>query len=219
MNSKGFRASWHSIESCFDSWREAVYHPVRVMRLSRQPIRPIRRGLVVALAALAVFYGAVAVSPAFANSSSHGKKLNAKDQVEALEEQWRVAQLAGDTATMGRMLSDDYVGISMTGEVDTKAQQLRRVTDRRMILTKIELSDMKVKLVGAVAIVTSRALVEGTNDGISMKGVYRYTRIYRHMPTGQWRITSFEATREHRHRDQDEGETAKAGEKPVADHR
>ncbi len=153
---------------------------------------------------------------AFAGPASHDKKLNAKEQVEALEEQWRVAQLAGDTATMGKMLSDDYVGISMTGEVDTKGQQLRRVADRRMVLTKIELSDRKVKLVGAVAIVTSRALVEGTNDGISMQGTYRYTRIYRHLPTGQWRITSFEATREHHHRHHADGETADGAAPPVA---
>lgn len=187
------------------------------MTLRGPSIRPVRRRLVVALAALAFLSVGVAGPQAFAAPASHQKKQNAKEQVETLEEQWRVAQLAGDTATMGKMLSDDYVGISMTGEVDTKAQQLSRVTNRRMILTKIELSDMKVKLVGAVAIVTCRALVEGTNDGISMQGVYRYTRIYRHLPTGQWRITSFEATREHhRHRERDDGETATDGGQPVA---
>ena len=109
---------------------------------------------------------------------------------------------------MDKMLSDDYIGISMTGEVDTKAQQLRRVADRRMMLTRIELSDMKVKLVGAVAIVTSRARVEGTNDGISVRGMYRYTRVYHRLSTGQWKITSFEATREHRSHSQIEGERA-----------
>ncbi|MEO6817362.1 MAG: nuclear transport factor 2 family protein [Edaphobacter sp.] len=166
-----------------------------------------------ALAALAVLSVGVG-RLAFASPALHQRKLSAKAQVEALEEQWRVAQIAGDTATLGKMLSDDYVGISMTGEVDTKAQQLRRVADRRMVLTKIELSDRKVKLVGAVAIVTSRALVEGTNDGISMQGMYRYTRIYRHLPTGQWRITSFEATREH-HRHHAEGETAHGAAPPV----
>lgn len=169
-----------------------------------------------ALTALAVISVGVAVQPALANPGSHEKKIDAKAQVQALEEQWRVAQLAGDTGTMGKMLSDDYVGISMTGEVDTKAQQLRRVTDRRMILTKIELRDMKVKVVGAVAIVTSQAQVEGTNDGISMQGTYRYTRIYRQLPTGQWRITSFEATREHHHRHHADGETADEAAPPVA---
>jgi len=28
--------------------------------------------------------------------------------------QWRVAQLAGDVATMDKLLSDDYIGISST---------------------------------------------------------------------------------------------------------
>lgn len=144
--------------------------------------------------------GGLSASPAFAGVARHVKRPDAKHQVEALEEQWRVAQLAGDIGTMEKMLSDDYIGISMSGDVDTKSQQLRRVTDRRMMLTKIELSDMKVKLVGAIAIVTSRAHVEGTDDGISVMGTYRYTRIYRHLPSGQWKITSFEATREHQHR-------------------
>ena len=175
--------------------------------------QPIRRGLAIALAALVVLSAGVGRF-AVAGPVPHDSKRSAKEQVAALEEQWRVAQLAGDTGTMSKMLSDDYVGISMTGEVDTKAQQLRRVIDRRMVLTKIKLSDMKVKLVGAVAIVTSQAEVEGTNDGISVRGTYRYTRIYRHLPTGQWRITSFEATREH-HRHHAEGETAGAKDPSV----
>ena len=145
--------------------------------------------------------------PVFASPGPHEKKPDPKHEVQVLEEQWRVAQLAGDTATMDKMLSDDYIGISMTGEVDTKAQQLRRVTDRRLMLTKIELSDMKVKLVGEIAIVTSRAEVEGTIDGKSVVGMYRYTRIYQHLPTGKWKITSFEATRERRHRSQMDRET------------
>jgi ketosteroid isomerase-like protein len=148
----------------------------------------------------ALVFAVVATRPVCASPVAHEKKQDVKQQVERLEEQWRVAQLAGDTATMDKMLSDDYIGISMTGEVDTKMQQLRRMIDRRLVLTKLELSDMKVKLVGAVAIVTSRAQVEGSIDGKPMRGMFRYTRIYQHLPSGAWKITSFEATREHRHR-------------------
>ncbi len=178
------------------------------MKLRDRTIRGDRR---VTVAVLTVLLAGMAVCPAFAGPGAHGasgpheKRPDPKHQVQALEEQWRVAQLAGDTATMDKMLSDDYIGISMTGEVDTKAQQLRRVTDRRLMLTKIELSDMKVKLVGEIAIVTSRAEVEGTIDGTSVKGMYRYTRVYQHLPTGHWKITSFEATRERRNRNQVDG--------------
>jgi ketosteroid isomerase-like protein len=162
-----------------------------------------RRFLISATAALAVLYGGL--YPAWANPPHDGKKHNPKHQLEALEEQWRVAQLAGDMTTMERMLSDDYLGISMTGEVDTKAQQLHRVADRRLTLTKIELSDMKVKLVGAAAIVTSRAQVEGTNDGRPVAGMFRYTRVYRRLASGQWKITSFEATPENASEGQSDG--------------
>ncbi len=123
------------------------------------------------------------------------KNHDAKQQVEELEEQWRTAQLNGDVATMDKLLSDDYIGISLNGQVNTKAQQLERVSSRRLTLTRLDLSEMKVKLIGAIAIVTSRAEVEGTSDGESVKGTYRYTRVYQHLPTGGWKITSFEATR------------------------
>jgi ketosteroid isomerase-like protein len=125
----------------------------------------------------------------------HEKKHDAKRQVEALEEQWRQAQLSGDVATMDSLLSDDYIGITMTGQVNTKMQQLDRMRNHKMAISKLELGEMQVKLVGAIAIVTSRAEVEGTNEGIPVKGTYRYTRVYQRLPSGNWKITSFEATR------------------------
>lgn len=126
---------------------------------------------------------------------SHTEKRDTKRQVEVLEEQWRSAQLAGDTSTMDKLLSDDYIGISMSGQVSTKAQQLDRVRARKITLSKVELSDVKVKLIGAIAIVTAQADVEGTNEYGSVKGRYRYTRVYKRVSQGEWKITSFEATR------------------------
>ncbi len=140
------------------------------------------------------------------------KKRAARQTVEALEEQWRIAQLKGDPVAMDRLLSDDYVGITAFGQVTTKAQQLARVRDRSVVLTRLELSDIKVKLIGPiVAVVTSRAEVNGTSDGVSVNGAFRYTRVYQHLPGSIWRITSFEATRvpnEGPHRPRTEAEAA-----------
>ena len=136
--------------------------------------------------------------PAFCaawNQPLHEKKHAAKQQVEALEEQWRQAQLAGDVPTMDKLLSDDYIGITITGQVNTKAQQLDRMRMHKIALTRLDLGDRQVKLIGSIAIVTSRAEVEGTNEGASVKGTYRYTRVYQRLPSGVWKITSFEATR------------------------
>jgi ketosteroid isomerase-like protein len=151
-------------------------------------------GSAVLLAAVVMGWPA---STAFAGHMQplHEKKHDAKRQVEALEEQWRQAQLSGDVATMDKLLSDDYIGISMTGQVSTKMQQLDRMRSHKFVLSKLDLGEMQVKLVGSIAIVTSRAEVEAINDGVPIQGTFRYTRVYQRLPSGTWKITSFEATR------------------------
>jgi ketosteroid isomerase-like protein len=118
-----------------------------------------------------------------------------KHQVEKIELEWRNAELADDVDAMSKLLSDDYYGITLSGQVVTKTQQLNRMRNRRTTLTRIDLSDTHVKLIGAAAIVTSLAEVEGTNDDAPMHGTFRYTRVYSRSPSGVWKITHFEATR------------------------
>jgi len=162
-------------------------------------------------------------APAFCaswNQPLHEKKHDAKRQVEALEEQWRQAQLVGDVAAMDKLLSDDYIGITMTGQVNTKTQQLDRMRMHKIALTKLDIGERQVKLIGSIAIVTSRAEVEGTNEGAAIKGTYRYTRVYQRLPSGAWKITSFEATRvpgpgDPRNRNRDPEPKAAASVPPV----
>ena len=91
-------------------------------------------------------------------------------------------------------LSDDYLGITASGELVTKAQWLDRMRSRNLTLTRLEASDIKIKLKGAIAIVTSLAEVEGMSEGKPLTGSYRYTRVYQRLPNGVWNITSFEVT-------------------------
>jgi len=163
------------------------------MRLSGRPIRGTLMTIAVLVTSTAVGFS----QPSFPVHplQLREKKHDAKRQVEALEEQWRTAQLAGDIGTMDKLLSDDYIGITMTGQVNTKAQQLDRARDHKLVLTKLDLGDRQVKLVGSIAIVTSLADIEGTNDGAPVKGTFRYTRVYQRLASGEWKITSFEATR------------------------
>ena len=158
--------------------------------LQKRLLRP-RIGVLV----LGMLAGASILLAARADVPHPKRKEEYKHQVEHLEETWRTAQLNGDVATMDKLLSDDYVGITMAGQVVTKVQQLDRMRNRQLVLTKIVLDDVKVKLIGTTAIVTSLADVDGTNDGESMHGTYRYTRVYSRLPSGTWKITNFEATR------------------------
>jgi ketosteroid isomerase-like protein len=136
-----------------------------------------------------------AVPASAKQAQSHHAPRQVREQITDLEEQWRLATLNGDTAAMDKLLSDDYVGISWTGQVNTKEMQIDRTRKRMVAIKSMELNDIKVKVVGPVAIVTSRAEIQGSIDGTVIDGAFRYTRVYQRLPGGRWQITNFEATR------------------------
>ncbi len=148
-------------------------------------MRALLLGLTFALVSLPVY--------AVPHRGSH----NLRDQIEALETQWKNAILSNDIEAMDRLLSDDYLGITASGQVVTKPQQLDRMRTHTFAISTLDVSDVKIKLISQhAAIVTSLAQVEGSNEGRPMHGSFRYMRAYQRIPgTSLWKITSFEATR------------------------
>jgi ketosteroid isomerase-like protein len=149
---------------------------------------PIRIALFTAAALFA------AQSPAQGHHRRHEPKHLEREQIVALEHDWQQAALTEDVPAMDKLLSDDYIGITATGEVVTKAQQLDHMRDRKFIISKLRTSELKIKLIGNIAIVTSLAQVEGSSDGDPLEGAYRYTRVYQRVASGVWKITNFEVT-------------------------
>jgi len=118
-----------------------------------------------------------------------------REEIEEMEQQFQKAQLSGDVTIMDKLLSDDYLGINANGELTTKTQQLDHMRNRSLIITRLSPSDVKIKLIGQTAIVTSEVQVEGTLDGTTLHGQYRYTRVYQRVANGSWKVTNFEVTR------------------------
>src|ERR1700761_8034946 len=119
---------------------------------------------------------------------------NAHKEIEGLELDWRNAQLTNNVGTVDRLLADDYLGISANGTLDTKADELARRRSGTLHITELELSDIKVRIYGDTAVVTSKAELVGKSGDRDISGRYRYTRVYSNRD-GQWRIVSFEASR------------------------
>jgi ketosteroid isomerase-like protein len=135
--------------------------------------------------------------PAFAVPAlPHHPNHELHKEIEALEMQWRQAQLSNDVAVMDRLLADDYIGISATGTIETKPEALALRRAGTLHITALDLNDLKVRIYGDTAVVTSRADLEGTNGASDISGKYRYTRVYNRR-YGQWKIVSFEASRIH----------------------
>ena len=115
-------------------------------------------------------------------------------EIEGLELDWRQAQLTNNVNAVDRLLADDYLGISANGTLETKADELSRRRSGAFHITQLDLSDIKVRIYGDTAVVTSKADVIGKNGDRDISGRYRYTRVYSNRD-GQWRIVSFEASR------------------------
>jgi ketosteroid isomerase-like protein len=156
--------------------------------LRRLPMRMF----VLVMAALLV----AALPQASAQDREHREKKHAeRAQIVALEREWQKAALADDIPAMDKLLSEDYLGITATGEVLTKTQQLDRMRDGKFALTKLDISETKIKLIGNIAIVTSLAQVEGAaGDTEPLHGAYRYTRVYQRLSGNVWKVTNFEVT-------------------------
>jgi ketosteroid isomerase-like protein len=153
----------------------------------------------------AALLAALLALPGFATASAQGqpkpngppkpKKHETRHIIDQLEEKWRIALLKGDTAAMDSLLADDYMAITATGTVQTKAQTLDNLRSGRTHFTQIEVSDRKVRFYGTTALVTSSADVQGTtSDEGKIGGSLRYTRVYVKDATGAWKIVSFEAS-------------------------
>jgi ketosteroid isomerase-like protein len=118
-------------------------------------------------------------------------------EIEGLEQQWRQAIVDNNVSQMDHLLADDYIGISSNGTVENKAQALAQSRAGTLRITKLDLSDLHVRVYGAggeTAVVTSLADLVGTNGASDISGEYRYTRVYNRR-LGLWKIVSFEASR------------------------
>jgi ketosteroid isomerase-like protein len=117
-------------------------------------------------------------------------------QIESLEMEWRQAQVDNDISVISSLLADDYVGITANGTVETKSQTIAQRKAGTIRITSLDLDDLKVRLYGDTAVVTSKADLQGVNGQSDISGKYRYTRVYNRR-LGQWKIVSFEASRIH----------------------
>jgi ketosteroid isomerase-like protein len=115
-------------------------------------------------------------------------------EIENLESQWRTAVMQNDVATVNRLLADDYLGINPNGTLETKADALAQRRSGTVRISSIDPDNVKVRVYGETAVVTSRVDVVGHDGDRDISGRYHYTRVYNHRD-GEWKIVSFEASR------------------------
>lgn len=113
----------------------------------------------------------------------------ADDPILAVEDELRAAMLAGDVATLDRLIDDELMFVSHLGEVVGKAQDLEMHRSHRLRITSMTPSDRRIQRVGDTTVVSVRMHTTAIVDGTPVEQTFRYTRVWHHRADG-WKIVS-----------------------------
>jgi uncharacterized protein (TIGR02246 family) len=120
---------------------------------------------------------------------------SAEAELKAIEQQWIDAYMKSDPAFIKNLEADDYSVIESNGNVVTKAQDVKAVTDKTFVLKSATLSDVKVRMMGdSYAVVTSMLKMSGTEDGKDFSGDYRGTDVFE-KKNGKWMAVASQLTK------------------------
>jgi Domain of unknown function (DUF4440) len=128
--------------------------------------------------------------------SAHGK--SGKDSVEQtliqMEQDWSQADIKKDSATLDRILAEDWIGIDFEGTVLNKAQALKGIASDSGSLQTTVLRDVKVRVYGSTAVVTGTDTEKGQFHGRDSSGKYLWTDVFVHR-NGRWQAVSSQSTK------------------------
>jgi len=125
--------------------------------------------LVVVLAALCLSVG---------QAQTPAAPKGVEQQLIKMEHDWADAVVKRDMAVLERNLADDYLSIDFEGGLWTKASALAALKSGEDVVTSAIADDIKVRVYGNAAVVTSRWTVKEQLKGRDISGQYRVTDIF-----------------------------------------
>jgi ketosteroid isomerase-like protein len=139
-----------------------------------------------------------------AKSQTTTKKTTAgrvEQELMQLERDWSAAYLKHDTATVDRILADEYVGIDGRGIITNKAQEIEEFEAPKpgdpeppFIVLDESVTDMKVRVYGNVAVVNGRVIEKIRTKDREGEIQYRRTTVWVKRQ-GRWQCVSFHGSR------------------------
>lgn len=113
----------------------------------------------------------------------------ADPEIVALETAMRAAQLGADVSALDGLISDDLLFTGPDGRVGTKAEDLAAYRSGKIRFVGHEPEELHVRRLRAdVAIANLRVRLTVQVGGNTMRGTYRYTRVWVRNEAGHWQV-------------------------------
>ena len=112
----------------------------------------------------------------------------ATSRILALETKWNEAYKRGDVATMESLLADDFVITVEDGSTFSKSGYIAHNGDSTVHVEVSEMTDLKVRMHGNVAVVTGAYHEKGTSKGKPYESRDRLTDVWMRNRNGAWQV-------------------------------
>ncbi len=119
---------------------------------------------------------------------------NPESELREAEAAWARAVLAGDAATLSRILADDLTYTHSSGLVQTKPQLIESLASGQLKYESAELEDMRAKVYGNLAVVFSLRRMRSGSNGQMTSFRARFQRVWLKRQ-GKWQLIAHQATR------------------------
>ena len=152
------------------------------------------KNISLALLAVVIFMSA---DHAIAKQADNSKS---EQELMQLERDWSAAYLKHDTATVDRILADEYSGTDGRGIVTSKADEIEEAKPPKpgasspFTVLEESVTDMKVRIYGAVAVVNGRVIEKVKTAEKEFEIQYRRTTVWVKRE-GRWQCVSFHGSR------------------------
>ena len=121
------------------------------------------------------------------------KSTDTAEAVKRIEERYTVALVKRDDAEFDQLLADDLIHIGFEGQIANKTEYMAFFKHGSWKYTKYEPSNVAVKPIGNVAVVTGRVQRTIFVNNKETTGAFAFTHVW--ALTGErWRLTSSQVT-------------------------
>jgi ketosteroid isomerase-like protein len=129
----------------------------------------------------------------FVVTAANGQDSAEKEVQKAMDDNF-AAIIHKDAAALNRQYTDDYCRIGETGTVSGKSESIATAMNPEYETTKLEASDVKIRVYGNVAVVTELVMSAGGFKGkVPTENVARQTIIWLKQ-NGVWKKHVFQTT-------------------------
>jgi hypothetical protein len=143
---------------------------------------PMKRFLVITVLAVTM--------PLLAFGQAANKKSSSKavEEIMKIEDQWVQSRATKDPTVTKDLLSDDFLGATVTGQAMNKQQHIDGITAGTLFAGKAEMMDRKVRIYGDTAVST------GVVTGVVGVDKSRYLRVFVKR-NNKWRLVAAQGIR------------------------